>query len=511
MANIETVCRETLIAAIENYQRYKTARKATSENQHRFLTQSAIMQQLWEQVGDRRGFRSKHLIAQTIRELEARNWLKSKKGKQNAMLYFPTDIGLKASVEYIAQERQLIDNVTGKASHFTAQNQKIHRSLEFSENLQNLRVHFEDQLRYERVLRAISGRFVSFANFSQAANTSLSDLGQLLGADRAFMAFFHDSRTWLPNHHEWCAPGIQSAIHKLEKYRSEMFPWPWKTEETDNSIWIHDEDSWPKKGTVERKLLKTQGARSLLITPILAEGEFKGILAVVNIENSYGLAEEDVRLLQVCCEIIGGAVIRLETRHALIERVKELNCLYSISGIAQQPALSLSEILKKIVKLIHLAWQYPEIAGACITFEDERFITPGFKKVPWIQSADINLGRRKVGSVAVCYAEERPNEGANEGPFLREERLLLDAIAERLSKIIERKQADEARRLSEENLRISEAKFRALAEQSLVGITIVQNEQVIYANPAAAIISGYSAEEVLSWGEAEFMKAIHPE
>ncbi|MHA2232896.1 MAG: PAS domain-containing sensor histidine kinase, partial [Candidatus Hodarchaeales archaeon] len=71
--------------------------------------------------------------------------------------------------------------------------------------------------------------------------------------------------------------------------------------------------------------------------------------------------------------------------------------------------------------------------------------------------------------------------------------------------------ADEARRLSEEKLRISEAKFRALAEQSLVGITIVQNEQVIYANPAAGKISGYSSEEVLSWGEAEFMKAIHPE
>jgi PAS domain S-box-containing protein len=138
--------------------------------------------------------------------------------------------------------------------------------------------------------------------------------------------------------------------------------------------------------------------------------------------------------------------------HALNERVKELNCLYGIARIVEQPGLSLSEILQEIAQLLPGAWQYPDIAGGCIVYEGKQFVTEKFQPDEWIQTADIRVQGRKEGFVTVSYADERPERAGGEEPFLKEERLLINAIADRLGEIIERKQAEELLKQEKEEL-----------------------------------------------------------
>ncbi|MEE8391163.1 MAG: GAF domain-containing protein [Anaerolineae bacterium] len=140
----------------------------------------------------------------------------------------------------------------------------------------------------------------------------------------------------------------------------------------------------------------------------------------------------------------------LEQTQALSERVKELNCLYGISGLVEKPGISLKEILQGTVDLIPAAWQYPEITAARIVLEDREFRTENFGATlvvqhhpSWKQTSDIVVLGERAGAVEVCYLEARP---ANGGPFLKEERNLINAIAERLGKITERKRAEEALR-----------------------------------------------------------------
>jgi two-component system, NarL family, sensor histidine kinase UhpB len=64
------------------------------------------------------------------------------------------------------------------------------------------------------------------------------------------------------------------------------------------------------------------------------------------------------------------------------------------------------------------------------------------------------------------------------------------------------------RRRTEEALRISEAKFRALAESAPAGIFIFDGERVSYANPAASVITGYSCEELPGMS---FRDVVHPD
>jgi PAS domain S-box-containing protein len=70
--------------------------------------------------------------------------------------------------------------------------------------------------------------------------------------------------------------------------------------------------------------------------------------------------------------------------------------------------------------------------------------------------------------------------------------------------ISEQKQAQNA-------LQESEQKFRVLSEQSLVGISIMQNDKLKYVNQAVADIMGYSVEEMRSWDRINFSQTIHPD
>ena len=67
------------------------------------------------------------------------------------------------------------------------------------------------------------------------------------------------------------------------------------------------------------------------------------------------------------------------------------------------------------------------------------------------------------------------------------------------------------RKKAEQKLKESEEKFRTIAEQSFMGIIILQDGLFKYFNQRAADINGYSVEEIQNWKPHEFAKLIHPE
>jgi PAS domain S-box-containing protein len=146
--------------------------------------------------------------------------------------------------------------------------------------------------------------------------------------------------------------------------------------------------------------------------------------------------------------------------HALGERFKELSCLYNISKLVMTPDISLDEILQGTANLIPPAWQHPEIACARVVLEERDFRTENYRESPWTQSADVSVYGEVSGYVEVCYLEEMPE--IDEGPFLLEERNLVNAIAERLGRITERLR-------SEERIRKNELKLAAMEERERIG------------------------------------------
>lgn len=116
--------------------------------------------------------------------------------------------------------------------------------------------------------------------------------------------------------------------------------------------------------------------------------------------------------------------------HDLQERAKELSCLYKVQELLGNPNITIDVIFQGIIKALPPGWQYPDICQAEITCDGKTYQSPNFMKAPWVQSSDILVQDEPVGRISVYYTEEKPKE--DEGPFLKEERKLIDTIAEQL-------------------------------------------------------------------------------
>ncbi len=164
---------------------------------------------------------------------------------------------------------------------------------------------------------------------------------------------------------------------------------------------------------------------------------------------------------------------------ALRERIKELNCLYGVSQLADRNLYSLENLLKEIVNFLPHSWQYPEITCARIIHKGKTYTSDRFEVTNWRQSSRIYMYHEAVGEVGIFYLEECPP--AEEGPFLEEERALLDAVAEQIGTIATRISADLELQETNEQLTLE----RKVIQESNTALRIVmarieQEKQEIY-------------------------------
>ncbi len=116
--------------------------------------------------------------------------------------------------------------------------------------------------------------------------------------------------------------------------------------------------------------------------------------------------------------------------YELKERAKELNCLYEVQALLNNPQIHLDDVFRGIIKAIPPGWQYPDICQAKIRYGGKIYQTPDYEDTPWIQCAEILIQENVQGEICVSYTEEKPE--IHEGPFLREERRLINTIADQL-------------------------------------------------------------------------------
>ncbi len=227
-----------------------------------------------------------------------------------------------------------------------------------------------------------------------------------------------------------------------------------------------------------------RGYASVIALPLVADGRTFGALNIYAAEINAFDADE-VKLLVELADDLAYGIVTLRTRaerkqaeYDIRERVKELTCLYGVSQLVAKTDTSLDDILKGTVELIPPGWQYPEITCARITFNDKEFKTGNFALTKWKQASDIEVGGKKVGILEVYYLEEKPE--SDKGPFLKEERNLINGITRLLGEKVERKHSEEALRDSEEKLRLMfESVADSITVSDLNGAIANANERAV--------------------------------
>ncbi len=132
--------------------------------------------------------------------------------------------------------------------------------------------------------------------------------------------------------------------------------------------------------------------------------------------------------------------LALPVEQALIERMKELHCLQQIERIISTSEGTIDDMMAAIVTTIPAAWLHPASAIARIRHGERLYQTGDLERCPSVQSSEIRAHERVYGSVDVGYTGHF--EEASEGPFLAEERFLLDTIATRLGSLVARELAE---------------------------------------------------------------------
>jgi signal transduction histidine kinase len=148
-----------------------------------------------------------------------------------------------------------------------------------------------------------------------------------------------------------------------------------------------------------------------------------------------------VHAFGVLAEAFGFAYTTWQQQAALQERIKELTCLYRIAHLADDPHKPLDHFFREAAARISSAWLYPEDARGRIVYNGDSVCESGFPDHRPVLSAPIRIHGQVRGAVEVAYASEKPL--LDEGPFLKEERRLLDTIARELTWILERRLSEE--------------------------------------------------------------------
>jgi two-component system, NarL family, sensor kinase len=131
--------------------------------------------------------------------------------------------------------------------------------------------------------------------------------------------------------------------------------------------------------------------------------------------------------------------------HDLGERVKELTLLHRAASLLQENRPFDEDLLRELVVWLPPAWQYPEVCEGRIRYAGFEARTAGWGETPWQQSETFSTSDGRTGAIDVAYRDERPAEA--EGPFLAEERRLLQSLARMLTTHLDRQRAEQAARM----------------------------------------------------------------
>ncbi len=184
--------------------------------------------------------------------------------------------------------------------------------------------------------------------------------------------------------------------------------------------------------------------------------------------------------------------------HELRERVKELDCLFGVSEIVERAGGSLETIFSETVELLPRSWDHSDVAAARITLGGEEFHSRGYREAPWTQVAKIMVHGEEAGAIEIVYLQQRPPR--DEGPFSREERRLLNAVAARLGHVVERLTADERLREREEEFRERMTHFTRISTMGEMASSIAHEVNqpltavVTYAQAGRRLVEGGMAD-----------------
>lgn len=169
----------------------------------------------------------------------------------------------------------------------------------------------EDSLRYEidlqKILISISSTYINIEldRVEETIQRSLEELGNFVGADRAYIFDYDFSDNTTSNTYEWCAPGIQPEINNLQKIPVDFIPQWIERHSMGMEFYVHDVLSLPDEGEGSlRRILEPQGIKSLITFPMISNSELVGFVGFDSVKKYHNYSEKEKKILNLFAQML---------------------------------------------------------------------------------------------------------------------------------------------------------------------------------------------------------------
>ncbi|WP_319778188.1 ATP-binding protein [Maridesulfovibrio sp.] len=168
------------------------------------------------------------------------------------------------------------------------------------------------------------------------------------------------------------------------------------------------------------------------------------------------LTDSRSNIVSILCvgQDVTGHMLRQEgllyERFTLIERNKELNCLFEISKLGGDLDLNLKETMDRIIQLMPSGFQNPEKTHVRLRIGNLSWETPGYRKTENFLVEAVDAHRDIRGTITV--AVEAP-ENYGRPVFIDDEKDLLMTVAQQIAIIVAKKEIKSAKIELEQQLR----------------------------------------------------------
>ena len=243
---------------------------------------------------------------------------------------------------------------------------------------------------------------------------------------------------------------------------------------------LHPEDVSIVENT-HREIMKSKHQMSTEFRVRTKNGDFIPVLLNSNLIKVKG----ECRFLGAIRDITERKEAEKELRASkdqLNERIKELDCIYNLSKLLEEPNITLEALIQGLLYLIPPAMQFPDISFVKIIYNDREYMTDNYKDLNWKITSMISSYENDL-IIEVGYIENKE--------FLKEEINLLNEIEHRFKLFIEQKEIEkEIKKSEEKHRRIIQTIREGYYEVDLKG-------NYTYINNGFSKLIEYSKDEVL--------------
>jgi signal transduction histidine kinase len=147
---------------------------------------------------------------------------------------------------------------------------------------------------------------------------ALGEMGEFVGADRAYVFSYQFDRHVGSNTHEWCAPGITPEKEHLQDLTLDLIPDWVRTHLRGDILHVPDVQALPAGAL--REILEPQGIRSLITLPLTSQNGCLGFVGFDSVREPHAYDEDELGLLRLFAQML----VNVYERHTAENRLHQL-------------------------------------------------------------------------------------------------------------------------------------------------------------------------------------------